>query len=142
MSVPYALHAKTVAEAKYDVDTFYAALGGYVIEVSDGGKHGLGVAMQDQGTADWYTANSLLSNVKNHDANGAKFKDWRVPSRRELSLMYLVYFNDNIPNLNPIFYWSSQDTSTLNAWGHWFLDGISYQSARTVVNNVRAVRAF
>ncbi|MDA8938709.1 hypothetical protein N9H23_06285 [Flavobacteriaceae bacterium] len=34
--------------ATYIVNTFYADLGGYVIEVRNGGKQGLVVAMQDQ----------------------------------------------------------------------------------------------
>ena len=33
----------------YTVNTFYAELGGYVIQISPNGKHGLVVAMQDQG---------------------------------------------------------------------------------------------
>ena len=45
----------------YSVNTFYAELGGYVIEVNSDGTHGLVVAMQDQGTSNWYEANDLLS---------------------------------------------------------------------------------
>ena len=51
LSVPYALHAKTVTKPIYNVNTFYAELGGYVMEISPNGKHGLVVAMQDQGTS-------------------------------------------------------------------------------------------
>ena len=58
----------------YSVNTFYAELGGYVIQISPNGKHGLVVAMQDQGVSTWYQANDLLSNPSNHDADGKEFQ--------------------------------------------------------------------
>jgi hypothetical protein len=93
----------------YSVNTFYAELGGYVIEVNSDGTHGLVVAMQDQGLtpSNWYEANDLFSNASNHDTNGAKFKDWRLPTKRELNLMYVVYNNGNGASLNANYYWSS-----------------------------------
>ena len=86
----------------YSVNTFYAELGGYVIQISPNGKHGLVVAMQDQGTSNWYEANDLLSNPSNHDADGKEFSDWRLPTKRELNLMYVVYNNGNGASLNAI----------------------------------------
>ena len=60
--------AEVAATSKtYSVNHFYAELGGYVIEVNSDGTHGLVVAMQDQGTSNWYEANDLLSNASNHD---------------------------------------------------------------------------
>ena len=53
------------------------------------------VAMQDQGSSTWYEANDLLSNPSNHDADGKEFSDWRLPTKRELNLMYVVYSNGN-----------------------------------------------
>ena len=70
--------------------------------ISPDGKHGLVVAMQDQGSSDWYEANDLLSNPSNHDADGKEFSDWRLPTKRELNLMYVVYNNGNGASLNPI----------------------------------------
>ena len=57
-------------EKTYTINTFYAELGGYVIEINTDGTHGLVAAMQDQGTSNWYEANDLLSNAANHDVNG------------------------------------------------------------------------
>ncbi|MFT5986022.1 MAG: hypothetical protein ACI825_001520, partial [Planctomycetota bacterium] len=97
LSVPYALYAKTSGSSEtnatptYTVNTLYPELGGYVIAVRDGGKHGLVVAMRDQGLSSWYEANDLLSDANNHDVNGAKFMDWRLPTKRELNLMYGDY---------------------------------------------------
>ena len=110
--------AEVAATSKtYSVNTFYAELGGYVIEVNSDGTHGLVVAMQDQGTSNWYEANDLLSNASNHDTNGAKFKDWRLPTKRELNLMYVVYSNGNAASLNANFYWSSTESITITRGG-------------------------
>jgi hypothetical protein len=142
MSVPYALYAKTSGSSIYNVNTVYPELGGYVIEISPNGKHGLVVAMQDQGNSNWYTANDLLSNAANHDANGAEFKDWRLPTKRELNLMYLVYSNGNGANLNAIIYWSSTELDSNIAWGQVFSNGYQGYYYKNNSFYVRAVRAF
>ena len=100
----------------YSVNTFYAELGGYVIQISPNGKHGLVVAMQDQGISTWYEANDLLSNPSNHDADGKEFSDWRLPTKRELNLMYVVYSNGNAASLNSDSYWSSTEYDYNSAW--------------------------
>ena len=123
-------------------NTFYAELGGYVIEVNSDGTHGLVVAMQDQGTSNWYEADDLLSNASNHDINGAKFKDWRLPTKRELNLMYVVYSDGNGANLNSGVYWSSTEVDAINAWLQDFSDGFQYNYNKYNAFNVRAVRAF
>ena len=113
--------AEVAATSKtYSVNTFYAELGGYVIEVNSDGTHGLVVAMQDQGTSNWYEANDLLSNASNHDTNGAKFKDWRLPTKRELNLMYVVYTNGNGAFFKRNYYWSSTEFDNEFAWGQYF----------------------
>ena len=143
LSVPYALHAKTVTQPTYNVNTFYAELGGYVIEVNSDGTHGLVVAMQDQGTSNWYEANDLLSNASNHDTNGAKFKDWRLPTKRELNLMFVVYSNGNGVSLTAGAYWSSTETDNDNAWIQLFNYGVQTNFSKSYTfNSVRAVRAF
>ena len=125
----------------YALNTFYAELGGYVITVRDGGKHGLVVAMQDQGTGSWYAAKDLLSDANNHDVNGAKFMDWRLPTKRELNLMFVVYGGDNGASLDTNLYWSSTEDSGINAWGQDIInDQFPFSKDYTVY--VRAVRAF
>ena len=109
--------AEVAATSKtYSVNTFYAELGGYVIQISPNGKHGLVVAMQDQGSSTWYEANDLLSNPSNHDADGKEFSDWRLPTKRELNLMYVVYSDGNAANLNTTSYWSSTESRYNYAW--------------------------
>ena len=125
----------------YSVNTFYAELGGYVIAVRDGGKHGLVVAMQDQGNSSWYEANDLLSDANNHDVNGAKFMDWRLPTKRELNLVY----NQKSNIVGDFFgiYWSSTEYDNNNAWAQIFLDGLQVNNiGKDYASGVRAVRAF
>jgi hypothetical protein len=134
----------------YTVNTFYPELGGYVIAVRDGGKHGLVVAMQDQGRSNWYGANDLLSDANNHDVNGAKFMDWRLPTKRELNLMFGVYIGGNGANLNSNDYWCSTEYAPDDdiAWIQEFSDGFqnaynkSYYRLTSPTSSVRAVRAF
>jgi hypothetical protein len=135
--------AEVAATSKtYSVNTFYAELGGYVIQISPNGKHGLVVAMQDQGSSTWYQANDLLSNPSNHDADGKEFSDWRLPTKRELNLMYVVYNNGNAAFLNANDYWSSTEDDNRYAWGQYFGNGGQGFGDKANANNVRAVRAF
>jgi hypothetical protein len=126
----------------YSVNTFYAELGGYVIQISPNGKHGLVVAMQDQGISRWYEANDLLSNASNHDADGKEFLDWRIPTKRELNLMYVVYKNGNGASLNANIYWSSTGYDNDFAWNRFFFTGDQYNEYKYGMSSVRAVRAF
>ncbi len=126
----------------YTVNTFYAELGGYVIQISPNGKHGLVVAMQDQGISTWYAANDLLSNPSNHDAAGKEFSDWRLPTKRELNLMYVVYNNGTGASLNANLYWSSTESDTNNAWEQYFYYGFQNDANKVITDSVRAVRAF
>ena len=128
--------------ASYSKNTFYAELGGYVIEVNSDGTHGLVVAMQDQGTSNWYEADDLLSNASNHDTNGAKFKDWRLPTKRELNLMYGIFSNGNGANLNESEYWSSTENDNDGARRQYFANGSQASKNKTNTFSVRAVRAF
>jgi hypothetical protein len=124
----------------YNVNTNYAELGGYVIAVRDGGKHGLVVAMQDQGNSSWYEANDLLSDANNHDVNGAKFMDWRLPTKRELNLVYNQ--TSNIGGFASYGYWSSTEHDSNSAWFQFFGNGSQVNYYKNDYGTVRAVRAF
>jgi hypothetical protein len=101
-------------------------------------------AMQDQGSPNRFIANDLLSNPALHDADGKEFSDWRLPTIRELNLMYLVYTNGNGASLNPTFYWSSTEDNVFQSWVQDFVNGLrGYRSKNPYYTyNVRAVRAF
>ena len=132
----------TASLPTYTINTFYADLGGYVIEVNSDGTHGLVVAMKNQGYSRWYKSNDVLSDAYNHDIFGAKFLDWRMPTKRELKLMYDVYSNGNGANLNPNDYWSSTEEDYNVAWRQYFPNGLQFTSLKSNSGHVRAVRAF
>ena len=131
MSVPYALHAKYALYAKtveepleqpvYELNTVYEVLGGFVIEINDEGTHGLVVSMKDidMHIANFYTADEALNNnPDNHgDTYSAKFKDWRLPTLRELQLIYKARnkidgLEDCPPNSDPFDCYSTSFMSS------------------------------
>ena len=126
----------------YELNTFYAALGGYVIDINSDGKHGVVLAMKDQGYDNWYNTNNLLNNPDNHDTDGAQFRDWRLPSKRELNLMYLSYLNGNPASLAGATYWSSSEFKYDYAWLHYFFSGQQDDVNKVNAYNIRAVRSF
>tara|TARA_B110000240_G_scaffold165846_1_gene186824 strand:+ start:559 stop:1005 length:447 start_codon:yes stop_codon:yes gene_type:complete len=137
------LVSASVYSQTYNVNTFYAELGGYVIEVRDGGKHGLVVAMQDQiSHSTWFEADDELSNATNHDTDGAKFMDWRLPTKRELNVMYGVFVFGNEANFSGDHYWSSTEYDERDAWSQYFGNGKQESFIKSGPNIVRAVRAF
>jgi hypothetical protein len=126
----------------YSVNTFYAELGGYVIEVRDEGKHGLVLAMQDQGSYTWYVADDSLNNPDYHNVDGDKFMDWRLPTKRELNLIYGIYASGNAVNLSAAAYWSSSEISNDSAWEQYFVNGTGGNYSKNNTVKTRAVRAF
>ena len=98
--------------------------------------------MQDQGSSNWFIANDLLSNPALHDGDGKEFSDWRLPTIRELNLMYLVYTNGNGASLNPTSYWSSTEDNVFPSWVQDFVNGDQAIVGKICTNYVRAVRAF
>ena len=128
----------------FTVNTFYAELGGYVIQISPNGKHGLVVAMQYQGFSSWYEAKDLLSNPDNHDGDGKKFLDWRLPTKRELNLMHRIYtYYGNAAGLtNGGRYWSYTEWDSDDAYYQQIGDDNQSSDNKLLVIHVRAVRAF
>ena len=132
-----------VGETTYQINTFYSELGGYVIDINSDGTHGVVVAMQDQGFGNWYDSTNKINDPDNHDSDGAKFRDWRLPSKRELNLIYLVYLNSNPISLLNTTYWSSFEFNYLKAWCHAISTNAQYYSSKYVSTfEIRAVRSF
>jgi len=117
-------------------------LGGYVFYVSDDGLRGLVAATKDQSTSDvtWNDAFSLVNNSANHNAVGANFTDWRLPTKDELNMMYLK--KDAIGGFAVNYYWSSTDIGNGSAWLQNFNNGFQGYGYHNDTNRVRAVRAF
>ena len=132
-----------VGETTYQINTFYSELGGYVIDINSDGTHGVVVAMQDQGFGNWFDSTNKINDPANHDSDGAKFRDWRLPSKRELNLIYLVYLNSNPISLLNTTYWSSFEFNYLKAWCHAISTNAQYYSSKYGSTfEIRAVRSF
>jgi hypothetical protein len=143
----------TSSVSTYNIDTYYAELGGYVIDVNDDGTSGVVVAMQNQSEyTNWWDAFNLANDPTLHDNAGKKFRDWRLPTKRELELMWQVYENGNEPNLwgggNSGYLWSSSEhwdngQNITKAWSHHKFQGGSFEdSPKTSLWALRAVRSF
>ena len=128
----------SVYSQTYNVNTFYAELGGYVIKTD--GTHGVVVAMQDQGDAKWSDAEAMVNDASKHDSNGAKFNDWRLPTKDELNLIYKQ--KESIGGFSIYSYWSSTEVDNTLAWEQNFSYGIQAYNYKDSTANVRAVRAF
>ena len=130
----------SVYSQTYEVNKFYPELGGYVIK-TDGTK-GVVVAMQDQGAANWYDTEAMVNDASKHDANGAKFNDWRLPTIDELKLVYLL--KQSIGGFIDTIYWSSSWDAYGAVWNLQFGGNGNLPDNESPINvfNVRAVRAF
>ena len=118
-------------------------LGGYVFYVAPDGLRGLVAATKDQSEGDvtWNNAFSLVNNSANHNAVGANFTDWRLPTKDELNMMYTK--KDAIGGFANYYYWSSTEFGNSAAWTQNFNNGGQsnyYNFFNTF--RVRAVRAF
>ena len=101
------------------------------------GKGNTRLIIQDQGTPGKYAANLCAKSKR------GGFTDWYLPSRDELSQMYLerdVIGNFVLSN----YYWSSSEIhdSSVFSWGVYFFSGVQYANPKNYIGNVRAIRAF
>jgi hypothetical protein len=130
----------SVYSQTYEVNKFYPELGGYVIKTD--GTNGVVVAMQDQGAANWYDTEAMVNDASKHDANGAKFNDWRLPTIDELKLVYLL--KQSIGGFIDTIYWSSSWDAYGAVWNLQFGGNGNLPDNESPINvfNVRAVRAF
>lgn len=76
----------------------------------------------------------------NLELNG--FDDWFLPSHDELIAIYNNLKVNNIGGLSSALYWSSTEDFKLNSWAVDLATGIPGKNNRTLLRNVRAIRAF
>ena len=140
LTVPYALHANNLAGRTYNVNTYYPELGGLVIEVTPNGKHGIVASMQDQSnSSNWYDAQGFIDDPSNHDIDGKKFRDCRLPTSRELGLIYLYRVELNTTSG---IYWSDSQINELYARSIRFTNNTFFDTWKTSTFFVRAIRTF
>jgi len=78
------------------------------------------------------------------------YKDWFLPSKDELDLMYKNLKQKGLGGFKTVKdqtnwthqYWSSSQNLSNIAWGQYFSDGGQYSASKYVTHSIRAVRAF
>ncbi|MCL2511194.1 MAG: Ig-like domain-containing protein [Bacteroidales bacterium] len=146
--------------------------GGIVFYIDATGKHGLIAAPQDQSTGTpWWNGSYIVTGatgtaigtgrsnttriiqVQGEGGYAAKlcddlvlngYTDWFLPSKDELNLLYQN--KDLIGGFatgSYDYYWSSSESSNINAWSQNFTTGNQYSgNNKNYTYRVRAVRAF
>jgi hypothetical protein len=124
-------------------------MGGYIFYVTPDGKHGLVAATQDQSSAsNWGNAKDVVNNPANHNADGKKFLDWRLPAEWEIVQLYMNRaaiggFTIDTPTS---YYWTGIEDSDYSGRSFAFLFDSFGPGSSNVVQTatiyVRAVRAF
>jgi hypothetical protein len=132
----------TVSTKVYTIG-FSPELGGYVFRLSDDGRHGLVASTEDQSTSsNWFNAQDLISDPTNHDENGQKFSNWRLPTKHELNEI-IEGINLNALTLSAENYWSSTE---LNSGSAFFQNVLTTSQLPGDKDNttcyLRAVRSF
>ena len=119
--------------------------GGYVVYEKDG--HGLIASIYDFGGT-WFEANTMCNELTLYN-----FKDWRLPSKNELLLIYKNLILEKIGNFNIPYdgrgytlYWSNEVEKSYSeefAWCLWLEDTeLSRMINKEWINSARAVRSF
>lgn len=95
-----------------------------------------------------YNANRLCSKLKIKN-NSKTYKDWFLPSKENLALMYLnrsvineTALKNGGSNFIDSYYWSSTEFDHTNAWVQSFKDGKKGYHFKNYFYSVRAIRAF
>ncbi len=115
--------------------------GGIVFYITDGGLHGLIAETQNQSSScTWYNAQVVISNPNNHSTEGAKFTDWRLPTKDEHRLLFSQ--RAVVGGFAKDGYWSSTDYNANYAWYQNFPIGNQTYDYKGFTFSVRAIRAF
>ena len=143
--------------------------GGIVFYIDETGKHGLIAAPTDQGEAIiWgdfkypvesyemqmgigkYNTKKIVS-FSNEVDNAATicyklslngYKDWYLPSKDEIYVMYHNLKAVGIGKFSDGLYWTSSETDFMNAWVYNFVIGSETEQGITKKAHVRAIRSF
>ena len=113
------------------------ANGGIIVYTDEKGEHGLVCSISDLGIGDWNSAKQLCDNY-----NEGGFSDWRLPTKNELQLIYLLLHKRKIGGFASSIFWSSTEFNKSSAWLQDFDNGLQDNYSTDNGCNVRAVRAF
>ena len=98
------------------------------------------IIIANQGPVDGNSFAATLCNEYSVTVNGVTYGDWYLPSKHELSLLYLQ--KTVVGNFTTGTYWSSTEFSSTEVWVHVFFNGEQYESDKFYIISARAIRAF
>ena len=113
------------------------ANGGIIVYTDEKGEHGLVCSISDLGNANW---NDAKEQCEVYNEGG--FSDWRLPTKDELQLIYLLLHKRKIGGFASSIFWSSTEFNKSSAWLQDFDNGLQDNYSTDNGCNVRAVRAF
>ena len=136
-------------EIKFDIEILLSKLngnktrsaelaeGGIIVYTDEKGEHGLVCSISDLGNANW---NDAKEQCEVYNEGG--FSDWRLPTKDELQLIYLLLHKRKIGGFASSIFWSSTEFNKSSAWLQDFDNGLQDNYSTDNGCNVRAVRAF
>jgi hypothetical protein len=92
---------------------------------------------------EWGESGRAAQLCDGYEVNG--YKDWFLPSKDELDLMYKNLKAKDLGNFKDEGYWSSSQYGSTNAWCQYFGDGGGQYTpgvGKRGTTSVRAIRAF
>ena len=105
------------------------------------GKANTAIIIANQGYGDGATYAARICNEYSvNDANGVTYSDWYLPSKLELSLLYLQ--KNVVGGFASVNYWCSTELSSNSVWLVSFNNGVADADGKSYALNVRAIRAF
>lgn len=144
--------------------------GGIVFYVDGTGQHGLITATSNQSSSEkWFNGSYIETPAKGTKVGAGQgntiaiikaqgsgkyaasicdtlelngYKDWFLPSKDELNLMYFQKAAGTIGVFANDFYWSSTENSNSGAWSQSFSNGANSSAGKDGTYDVRAIRAF
>jgi hypothetical protein len=93
-----------------------------------------------QGNTDTATSAAALADSYTATVSGVTYDDWYLPSKDELSQLFLQ--RSNVGGFAADYYWSSSEPVAVNAWVQDFFEGTQINYRKFYSNYVRPVRAF
>ena len=125
-----------VPEIQLQIGDNYA--GGIIFYLDKSGKSGKVCSTGDLGSLTWPKAM-----VECEIFDGGGYADWYLPSKDELNELFVELHLNEIGDFVNVFYWSSTESSEIDAWYQYFLNGNQNASSKAVFRlYVRAVRTF
>jgi len=114
--------------------------GGIIVAIDEESKEGLIAASEDQLGGEGVTWQEAKDVVDFLEIDG--YDDWRLPTKKELMLLYKNLKAKDYGDFQDESYWSTSKSGYNNAWGVSFSSGRSYDFDKLSKHSVRAVRTF